>query len=105
MEIDPPHHLNGVAFSNSADNLIYVTSLTGACVDVISLSGEHIRRISCDGVPTNCAFDESGSHIVTDAGVFPDGPYPQVLGNLLLLDVSAVNSTIVPDESEDDTDG
>ncbi len=100
---DPLSAAGGISIST--DNHIYVTSITGECIDVISMSGEHIRRFSCGGLPTTCVFDECGNLIVTDAGVLPDSTYPQFLGNLLLVDLNAVSSTIVPDESEDDNDG
>jgi gluconolactonase len=71
-----------------ADGLLYVTTVNGGGIEVLSPDGTHVRHIRAGTIPTNCVFD-GRDLIMTDAGVLADTADASYGGQLWRLPVDA----------------
>ena len=64
------------------DGLLYITDIESAGIHVVSEAGAAEEFIPVGTNPTNCAFDDDGSLIVTDAGRLANNAEPSLDGTL-----------------------
>jgi gluconolactonase len=65
-----------------ADGLLYITDIESAGIHVVTGDGTAEEFIPVGTNPTNCAFDDDGSLVVTDAGRLANNAEPSLNGTL-----------------------